>query len=150
MSALLHDISSAALPVAIGLLTAAALARVTLWLEDADTQRLARQYLDPLSIWCLVAVGVHTVALAGAREATASSLAVVLAIAAAAVWLPWTVGEQVAEQREPPVESLPQVRVAEPESPPQPVRPLAPDEALWARPVSADRRPADQPALKRL
>jgi hypothetical protein len=144
MSALLHHISTAALPVAIGLLTATALARVALWLEDADTRRLARQYLDPLSIWCLVAIGVHTVALIGAGDASSGSLAIALAIAAAAVWLPWTVGEQVAEPREAPDETVPAPPIAEPEpSPPEPIRPLTPDEALWARPVGEPRQSAD-------
>jgi hypothetical protein len=139
MSTLLHHISTAALPVVIGLLTATALARVALWMEDADTQRIARQYLDPLSTWCLVAIGVHTVAMAGAGEANASSLAIVLAITAAAVWLPWTVGEQP----EAPQKTVPDMLVAEPAPPPEPIRPLAPDEALWARPISEPRRSAD-------
>jgi hypothetical protein len=143
MSSLLHHISTAALPVAIGLLTATALARVALWVEDADTRRLARQYLDPLSIWCLVAVAVHTVALIGAGDASSGSLAIALAIAAAAVWLPWTVAEQVAEQRGAPDETVPDTPVAEPEPPREPIRPLAPDEALWARPVSEPRRSAE-------
>jgi hypothetical protein len=141
MSALLHDISTAALPVAIGLLTFTALARVALWVEDAEIQRLARRYLDPLSTWCLVAACVHTVAMAGAGEAAGGSLALVLGIAAAAVWLAWTFDEQVAEQREGPAEAVLDVPPAGPEPAPQPVRPLAPDEALWARPVGADRRP---------
>jgi hypothetical protein len=143
MSALLHHISAAALPVAIGLLTATALARVALWLEDADTRRLARQYLDPLSVWCLVAIGVHAVALAGAGDAGAGSLAIALAIAAAAVWLPWTVSEPVAEPRGAPEDAVPDPLVGEPVPPPEPVRPLGSDEALWARPAGEPRRSAD-------
>jgi hypothetical protein len=143
MNALLHHISIAALPVAIGLLTATALARVALWMEDAETERLARRCLDPLSLWCLVAVAVHTLALVGAGDADGGSLALAFGLSAAAVWLPWTAGDPVAEPRAVPAEPVPDTPSDEPEPSPRPARPLAPGESLWARPVAVDRRATD-------
>jgi hypothetical protein len=149
MSTLLQHISTAALPVAIALLTATALARVALWMDDADTRRLARRYLDPLSVWCLIAVAVHTLALVGAGDAGGGALALALGLAAAAVWLPWTAGDPVAETHAASAEQAesaapaPDPPGAEPEPPPRPARPLAPGESLWARPVAADRRSTD-------
>jgi hypothetical protein len=141
MSTLLHHISTAALPVAIALLTATALARVALWMDDAETRRLARRYLDPLSLWCLAAVAVHTLALVGAGDSSGGALALAFGLAAAAVWLPWTAGDPVAETHAAPAE--PDPPRAAPEPPPRPARPLAPGESLWARPVAADRRSTD-------
>ena len=89
MTAFLHDVARAALPVAIGLLTCAAAAAAVLWsrFDDAQAQRLARQYLEPLSTWCLVALATHTLALGAAGEASVLSLVLPLALGAAAVLL---------------------------------------------------------------
>ena len=56
MTAFLHVVARAALPVAIGLLACTAAAAAVLWsrFDDAQAQRLARQYLEPLSTWCPV------------------------------------------------------------------------------------------------
>ena len=145
MSILLHHISTAVLPVAIALLTLTALARVALWTEDADTRRLARRYLDPLSVWCLIAVAVHTLALVGAGDATGAALALAFGLAAAAAWLPRTAGEPVAEPpRAAPAEPAPATPAGEPGPPPtRPPRPLAPGEPLWARPAGEARRAGD-------
>ena len=64
MSAFLGDVASAALPVAIALLLAAAAACGVLWVEvdGARAQRQARLYLEPLSTWCLIALAVYVVA----------------------------------------------------------------------------------------
>jgi hypothetical protein len=138
MSSLLHHISTAALPVAIGLLTLTALARAALSLDidDADTQRLARRYLVPLGLWCLVATGVHTAAMVAAGDAGGFSVALALLIAAGAVWLPWVVTEQTAVVAEEVVASLartaPAPPPAAPARPAEPVRPLAAGESLWA------------------
>jgi hypothetical protein len=87
MTAFMHDVARAALPVAIGLLVCAAAAAAVRWsrFDDAQAQRLARQYLEPLSTWCLVALATHTLALGAAGEASVLSLVLPLALGAAAV-----------------------------------------------------------------
>jgi hypothetical protein len=89
MTAFLHDVARAALPVAIGLLTCAAAARAVLWsgFDDAQAQRLARQYLAPLCTWSLIALGTHVLALGAAGEASVLSLLLPLSLGAAAVLL---------------------------------------------------------------
>jgi hypothetical protein len=89
MTAFLHDVARAALPVAIGLLACAAAARAVLWsgFDDAQAQRLARQYLAPLCTWSLIALGTHVVALGAAGEASVLALLLPLALGAAAVLL---------------------------------------------------------------
>ena len=59
MSAFMHDVARASLPVAIALLAFTAVARAALWADDPAVVRVGRQYLEPLSIWCLGAVGVQ-------------------------------------------------------------------------------------------
>jgi len=89
MTTFMHDVARAALPVAIGLLTCTAAAAAVLWsrFDDAQAQRLARQYLEPLSTWCLVALATHTLALGAAGEASVLSLVLPLALGAGAVLL---------------------------------------------------------------
>ncbi len=89
MTDALHHIAAASLPVAIGLLALTVAARVVLWAGVGDERlaRAAREYLGPLSIWCLILVAVHTVALGGAGELGAGSGGVALIIGAAAVLL---------------------------------------------------------------
>ena len=89
MTGVLHDVARAALPVAAALLVVAGAARVVLWM-DLDDERLhyvARQYLAPLSAWCLGAVAVYAIALGGAGEAGLAPLALAAAIGGAAVLL---------------------------------------------------------------
>ena len=78
-------IANAALPVAVVLLVLTATARGVLWarIDDATWQRAARQYLEPLSTWCLGATAVTVVALGAAGDLGAGML-VPLALAAAA------------------------------------------------------------------
>jgi len=89
MTTFMHDVARAALPVAIGLLTCTAAAAAVLWsrFDDAQAQRLARQYLEPLSTWCLVALATHTLALGAAGEASVLSLVLPLTLGAVAVLL---------------------------------------------------------------
>src|SRR5262245_48457799 len=89
MTEVLHHVTRAALPVAILLLSFALAARLVLWAEidHAPARRIARQYLDPLCIWCLVATGVYTVALALRNDAELIAFVVPVAIAAGAVLL---------------------------------------------------------------
>ena len=89
MSGPAHDVARAALPVAMGLLLLAAAARAALGaqVEDAEAKRLALQYLEPLSTWCLVATATYAFAVLAAGDAGAGALAVplVLGVAAAAL-----------------------------------------------------------------
>jgi hypothetical protein len=89
MTGVLHDVARAALPVAAALLVVAGAARVVLWmdLDDERLQYVARQYLAPLSAWCLGAVAVYAIALGGAGEAGLAPLAVAAGIGGAAVLL---------------------------------------------------------------
>jgi hypothetical protein len=89
MTAVMHDVARASLPVAIALLILASTARAALAarLDDERASRLAAQYLEPLATWCLVALATHTLALGLAGEAGALSVALPLALGAAAVIL---------------------------------------------------------------
>jgi hypothetical protein len=118
MTSLFDDIASASLPVAVGLLVLAAIARAALWaqLDDARVQRLAAQYLEPLATWSVIAILVHAVALGGAGELSAGGVGLALAIAFGGVLL----------------------RPGESPAPPEPaaVEPAAPAErpgGLWSR-----------------
>jgi hypothetical protein len=89
VTAVMHDVARAALPVAIGLLILAGTARAALWarLDDERARRIAAQYLEPLATWALVALATHTLSLGLAGEAGALSVALPLALGAAAVVL---------------------------------------------------------------
>ena len=152
MTAFMHDVARAALPVAIGLLVCAAAAAAVRWsrFDDAQAQRLARQYLEPLSTWCLVALATHTLALGAAGEASVLSLVLPLALGAAAVLLRTAAGSG---PRPAPAEPAKR-RAAAP--PPRPARPPAdappaatqaahPTAPLWAEP--ADDEPATRSGL---
>jgi hypothetical protein len=86
MTEALHHVTRAALPVAILLLSFALAARALLWAEidHAPARRIARQYLEPLSTWCLIATGVYTLALGlrGDAELVAFVIPVVIGIGA--------------------------------------------------------------------
>jgi nucleoid-associated protein YgaU len=87
MSAFMHDVARASLPVAIALLAFTAVARAALWADDPAVVRVGRQYLEPLSVWCLGAVGVQLFALVAAGDAGALSLLLPIAMGAAAALL---------------------------------------------------------------
>jgi hypothetical protein len=89
VTGVMHDIARAALPVAAALLVLAAAARVALWvdLDDEKVAYVARQYLAPLSTWCLGAVAVYAVALGAAGEAGVVPLALAAGIGGAAMLL---------------------------------------------------------------
>jgi hypothetical protein len=53
MSAFMHDVARASLPVAIALLAFTVVARAALWADDPALVRVGRQYVEPLSVWCL-------------------------------------------------------------------------------------------------
>jgi hypothetical protein len=153
VSDLLHHLSVAALPVAIGLvaLALAAWGALAAQLDDADTVRLARTYLEPLSSWALIAIGVHALALLAAGDATGLALALALALAAGAVALRIAPAPQqhatATPAATPPPPEAPRPRAPEPEPAPLPTGPVAPtDGPLWAGPREA-RRPRESAAL---
>jgi hypothetical protein len=119
----MSNVAHASLPVAVALLVFAAAARAVIWaqVDDPVAQRLAREYLEPLSTWCLVALAVHAAALGAAGELGALSLGLAVLLGAAAFLL----------------RSLPEERAAAPAAP----RPAAP--AVPATPAApATPRPA--------
>jgi hypothetical protein len=126
MTDALHHVTRAALPVAVVLLCFALTARAVLWaqLDHAPARRIARQYLEPLSTWCLIAAGVHTLALGlrGDAELIAFVVPVVIGVAAVAL--------------RPPGEPAPDAPKAEPAAP-APTQPVAPTPVpaghLWSR-----------------
>ena len=133
MTDFFHHAAGAALPVAIALLVLAAMAAVILRSSSCDepARDIARHYLEPLTTWCLVALGVYTLAHGAAGDATTISFALPLALGAAAA-LVRSAGEQEsgaelmgAEQPAPT-----QAQTA-PLPAPVPARPRT----LWANPV---------------
>jgi hypothetical protein len=89
VSGFAHDVAAASLPVAIGLAVLAGAARLVLWaqVDDVRAQRVARQYLGPLTTWCLVAVATNSLAVGAAGEASVVSLALPAVLGGAAVLL---------------------------------------------------------------
>jgi hypothetical protein len=134
MSAFMHDVARAALPVAIALLAFAAVARAALWADDPALVRVGRQYLEPLSVWCLGAVGVQLFAVVAAGDAGALSLLLPIAMGAAAALL-----RPSEEAAAPAPAAVPRKR--EPAPAPSPSKPAAPAPAsLWVK------RTDDEPA----
>lgn len=156
MSAFMHDVARASLPVAIALLAFTAVARAALWADDAAVVRVGRQYLEPLSIWCLGAVGVQLFAVVAAGDAGALSLLLPIAMGAAAALLrpseeaPENAGAPAAARRKPPAApapaAAPRKRGAAPAPPSAPV-PSAPGPSRSPAPASLwVKRADDEPA----
>jgi nucleoid-associated protein YgaU len=148
MSAFMHDVARASLPVAIALLAFTAVARAALWADDPAFVRVGRQYLEPLSVWCLGAVGVQLFAVVAAGDAGALSLLLPIAMGAAAALL------RPSEEAAPapaaaPQAASPRKRAAAPSAPaPSPSKPVpsAPAPAsLWVK--RADDGPAREGSL---
>lgn len=143
MNELMHHIAIASLPIAIGLVALAlgAWGALAAQVDDDDTVRLARTYLEPLSTWALIGIGVHMLALLAAGDAGGLSLALSLLLAAGAVALriaPAPAPRQTATSPPAP----PKAPVA-----PEPTGPVAPtDGPLWAG-RDAARRPRSSTAL---
>ncbi len=89
MTTFLSAVADASLPVAVGLLILAAAARGVNWLvpDDPRMERLARQYLEPLGTWCLIALAVHTFALVAAGRTGVIGVALPIVLGVAAVFL---------------------------------------------------------------
>ncbi len=115
--------ASRALPAAIVLAVLAGAARAVLHFELGDdrVQRIARRYLEPLSVLAALAAGIDVLALLVSGGASALAYAPPLFAAAAglALWLS--------------VDDLPAVPRAEPEPEPEP-EPL-PATSLWDEPA---------------
>jgi hypothetical protein len=148
MSAFMEDVARASLPVAIALLAFAAAARAVLWaqFDDAQTQRIARQYAEPLSTWCLIAAGTHLFALSAAGNAGAGSLVVAVGLGAAAALLratSATTHTQTQSSKAAPAEqpTAPPAPASAPTAEPRPV----PTGRLWADPL--DEQPTRQRGL---
>ena len=146
MSAFMHDVARASLPVAIALLAFTAVARAALWADDPAFVRVGRQYLEPLSVWCLGAVGVQLFAVVAAGDAGALSLLLPIAMGAAAALL------RPSEEAAPapaaaPKTPAPRQRAAAPSAPaPSPSRPTPSAPAsLWVK--RADDGPAREGSL---
>ncbi len=89
MTNFLSAVADASLPVAVGLLILAAAARGVKWLvpDDPRMERLAQQYLEPLSTWCLIALAVHTFALVAAGRTDVIGVALPIVLGVVAVFL---------------------------------------------------------------
>jgi hypothetical protein len=150
MSAFMHDVARASLPVAIALLAFTAVARAALWADDPAFVRVGGQYLEPLSVWCLGAVGVQLFAVVAAGDAGALSLLLPIAMGAAAALL--RPSEEAAPAPAPagaPQAAAQRKRAAAPSAPaPSPSKPVpsAPAPAsLWVK--RADDGPAREGSL---
>ena len=127
----MSDVARASLPVAILLLVLAGSARAALWaqLDDPRLAGLARQYLEPLSTWCLVAVATNLFAVSAAGKAGVLSLGVPLAVGAAALML------RPAGEEEPAAQAAPERRRPAPApvspTPPAPAPVPARVSSLW-------------------
>jgi hypothetical protein len=142
MSAFMHDVARASLPVAIALLAFTAVARAALWADDPAFVRVGRQYLEPLSIWCLGAVGVQLFAVVAAGDAGVLSLLLPIAMGAAAALL------RPSEEAAPaPKAAAPRTPAAAPAAPaPSPSRPTpSPPASLWVK--RADDGPTREGSL---
>jgi hypothetical protein len=135
MSAFLDDAARASLTVAVALLLFAAVARGLLWarIDDARAQRLARQYMEPLGTWCLVALGVHLFAVGAGGDLSVGALAPALAVGAAAALLMWA-GDDAAAPTP-----------ARTPAPPEPAPASPPPASLWATATTAPRDEGRRP-----
>jgi hypothetical protein len=146
MSDALHHVAVASLPVAIGLLVLAAVARAVLWADVKDERlaRVAREHLGALSIWCLILVAVHALALGAAGELGAGSFGAALAIGAAAVLLRTEGGDDDAREWAPREGAGGEAGAAEPAA----GAPVAAGDARRAAPHSLWAEPEDEPASR--
>lgn len=143
MTDLFSLVAVATLPIAMVLvaIALAAWAALAAPVDDADTVRLARTSLAPVSTWALIAIGVHLVALLLAGDAGGLGIALALALAAGAVALRASEVPEGTEGAEPRPPEAPRA----PAPAPGPVAPA--DGSLWADPGA--RRPRASATLWR-
>jgi hypothetical protein len=88
MSEFFGHVADAALLVAVALLVLTAVARGVLWSGiEGDERRIARQHLEPLATWCLIATGAYALATVLAGNAGVLPIAAAIALAVAAIAL---------------------------------------------------------------
>jgi hypothetical protein len=89
MTAFFGDVARAALPVAIGLIFLAAGARAALAapVDNERARRIAREYLEPLCTWSLIAALAYAVGIGAGARASLATLAVLFVLAGAAILL---------------------------------------------------------------
>ena len=121
----MHHVAGAALPVAIGLLACAVVARGVLWTDfgDAQARRTARLYLAPLCTWGLGVLVVYVFARSAAGDSLLGSLAVGGLLGAAGLAL--RLGDE--EEEEAAAEP-----VAAADPPPRPAPPTV-ERPLWPK-----------------
>jgi hypothetical protein len=136
----LHHAADAALPVALMLLAATVVARLTLELPEAtpDWRRAAATYLEPLSAWTFAALAVRAVAQFLGGGLGGLSIVLLLMLAAGVMLLRTAVPAALV------TEQAPAAAPAHAPTPPPAAEPLRPtDGALWAgrrADDAADRR----------
>jgi hypothetical protein len=88
MSDFFDHVAGAALPVAVGLLVLAGVARAVLWAQlEGEERRLAQQYLEPLATWCLMATGTYAFAICADGDAAVLPLGAAMVTGGAAMLL---------------------------------------------------------------
>jgi hypothetical protein len=124
----MHHVAGAALPVAIALLACAAVARAVLSTDfgDAQAQRTARLYLEPLCTWGLGALVVLVFARSAAGDSLLGSLAIGGVLGAAGIAL------RVGDDEEDEVAAPEPAPAAAAESP-RPPAPPGVERPLWAK-----------------
>ena len=120
-------IANAAFPVAVGLMMLAAIARAVLeWSSDQDFVRLSREYLEPLTTWCLIATFVYIGAHAASGDIGVLTVVIAAIIGGAAVFVRDSAAEAPLDEE--PVSVEPAVTAPAPA-----VAPTRGTGALWAR-----------------
>jgi hypothetical protein len=130
-----HHASNAALPVALMLLAATIVARLTLELPEATPawRRTAATYLEPLSTWTLGALALRAVTQFLGGGLGGLGIALLLMLAAGTLLLRTAAPEAEAEVRYTPVVAREPRAPRTPAPEPVPSAPLRPtDGALWA------------------
>ena len=120
-------IANAALPVAVGLIMLAAVARAVLeWSTDQGFVRLSSEYLEPLTTWCLIATFVYVGAHAASGDIGVLTIVIAAIIGGSAVFVRDSATEAPLDEE--PVSVEPTA--------PAPAPAVAPNRtagALWAR-----------------
>ena len=121
-------IANAAFPVAVGLIMLAAVARAVLeWSSDVGFVRLAREHLQPLTTWCLIATFVYVGAHAASGDIGVLTIVIAAIIGGGAVFVRDSATETIEADEEPVVAEAPTPPVAPASAPARSTG------ALWAR-----------------
>jgi len=134
----MDDLARASWPVAILLVIFAGTARALLWaqIDDPDALRIARQYLEPLATWCVVAVATHLLALGAAGDLAVTTLMLPLAVGAVAMLLrAQSAGPEAAAEAA--VTAAAPAATRAPASPPAPAAAPAPRQAASPAPTGS-------------